>query len=74
MVQEPHVAPGIQHHGRVVMWATWPQTVLGIMVILLRCIFAGTKNGRWRWDCYWAVFALVSKTIKLHIFDILTRP
>ncbi|TKX24678.1 hypothetical protein C1H76_3287 [Elsinoe australis] len=58
MVQEPHVAPGIQHHGRVVMWATWPQTVLGIMVILLRCIFAGTKNGRWRWDCYWAVFAL----------------
>ncbi|PNS21432.1 Histone deacetylase HOS3 [Sphaceloma murrayae] len=72
----PYTPPGIQGQGKTVMWATWPQVVLAVVVIMLRCVFSGTNKGRWRWDCCWAVVALAILTLACidgfgqHIWDL----
>ncbi|KAG8630466.1 hypothetical protein KVT40_002085 [Elsinoe batatas] len=55
----PFEPPGVKGRGRTILLVSWPVTALAIAIVILRCIYAGSSKGRPRWDCVWAVVAVV---------------
>ncbi|KAF2219833.1 hypothetical protein BDZ85DRAFT_35485 [Elsinoe ampelina] len=55
----PFEPPGVKDGGRTILLVSWPATALAIAIAILRCIYAGSSKGRPRWDCVWAVVAVV---------------
>ncbi|KAF4556359.1 Hypothetical protein D9617_1g082350 [Elsinoe fawcettii] len=58
-LSEPFEPPGIKDRGGTILTVTWSVTSLGVLVLVVRCIYAGTSKGQLRWDCFWAAVAVV---------------